>query len=583
MFNSEISPTNLHKMIQRAMRRRGVRADCAPNLEGWTNFLEAIEQMIIEFEANRNRLEKSVRLSSQKLKSTYEELERETQLRLQESEHHQRNLQKLVKARTVELEQAQSHLEEVNRQLEYDANNDSLTGARNRSFFMRLLNQVIGNREHLKDPRSLPALFFLDFDRFKQVNDTLGHNAGDDVLKRTIERLMGILPNPNDCLARLGGDEFVLLTRVSSSMEAFMIAESITECLSQPMPGYGREIRVFASIGIAIANETYSEASDLVRDADIAMYKAKDSDMAYRLFDEEMRRTHVEQIEIEQELEVAIAQSQFVVNYQPVIDITTSSVSSMESLVRWIHPVKGVISPLKFIPLAEERRLVTYIDRIVFEKSCQQFKQWQDDGTVYPGQRFNVNVASEQFDRMDLIPFLTETLDKIGIATTDVVLEITENHLLKDSHLVGKNLTELSNIGFHIYMDDFGTGYSSLNYLAKYPIDGIKIDRCFVRGIETEAERREIIRSILAMAAALNIKVVVEGVETETQLKILTELGCHQFQGYLFAKPLPGDQATEFLKGRTIPSVSCCSTPCADNDFPIVEIPNLGAPGVWVT
>lgn len=572
MLHPELNSTTLHKIIRRAMRRRGVTADTAPTLEGWTEFLEAIQQTIIEFEANRTRLEKTVRISSEKLKSTFHELECETQLRLTESENHQRNLQQLVKERTAELEEAQAHLKEVNRQLEYDANNDSLTGARNRSYFMRLLNHVLSNRDHESNSNQAPALFFLDFDRFKQINDTLGHNAGDKVLKEIVQRMMGILPHAGDCFARLGGDEFVLLTNVSSGMEAFMIAESIAECMSQPLTGYGREVRVFASIGIAIANDANVDACDLVRDADIAMYKAKDSSVAYRLFDEEMRKTHVEQIEIEQELEVAIEESQFVVNYQPIIDVQTRSVSSMESLVRWVHPVKGVISPLKFIPLAEERRLVTYIDRIVFRKSCQQFRKWQEDSVVYPGQRFNVNVASEQFDRMDLVPFLTETLKEFGIQTTDVVLEITENHLLNDSHQVGRNLTELSGIGFHIYMDDFGTGYSSLNYLAKYPIDGIKIDRCFVRGIEVESETREIIRSILAMAAALKTKVVIEGVETEEQLEILKELGCRHFQGYLFAKPLPGDEATTFLQSRQIPSVSEPGL-----DFPIIKIPNLGA------
>jgi diguanylate cyclase (GGDEF)-like protein len=562
------------------MRRRGVTADVAPTLEGWTEFLEAIQQTIVAFEADRCRLEKSVRISSEKLKSTYSELERETKLRLQDSEDHQRNLQQLVKERTAELEKAQAHLKDVNRQLEHDANNDSLTGARNRSYFMRLLSHVLSNRSPGSDSEYVPALFFLDFDRFKQINDTLGHNAGDEVLKEIVKRMAGILPNAGDCFARLGGDEFVLLTNVRSGMEAFMIAESITECLGKPLPGYDRDIRVSASIGIAIANEAYVEACDLLRDADIAMYKAKDCDVAYRLFDEEMRKTHIENIEIEQELETAIENSQFVVNYQPIIDIDTQSVSSMESLVRWVHPEKGVISPMKFIPLAEERRLVTFIDRIVFQKSCQQYKAWRDSGAIYPGQRFNVNIASEQFDRMDLVPFLTETLEQVGICTSDVVLEITENHLLKDSHLVGKNLTQLSEIGFKIYMDDFGTGYSSLNYLAKYPIDGIKIDRCFVRGIEaeSEAESREIIRSILAMAAALKIKVVIEGVETEPQLQVLRDLGCRNFQGYLFAKPLASEEATRFLESRQIPGAS----PNAD-EFPIIKIPNLSGTELFAT
>jgi len=556
--------------IQRTMRRQGVTADQRPSQEGWTNFLEAIERNFIEFEANRTRLEKSVEVSSEKLKSTFLELETETRLRLQQSESHKRNLEKLVKERTAELEQARSHLEDINRRLEYDANNDSLTGARNRSYFMRLLNHYLSHRSYGSSTETLPALFFLDFDRFKQINDTLGHNAGDNVLKELVHRMMSILPAEGDCFARLGGDEFVLLTNVGTEQEALNIAKTISDTLNQPVLGLSREVRIGASIGIAIANENYVEAFELVRDADIAMYKAKDSGVNYRLFDEQMRLTHLEQIEIEQELEVAIKTSQFIVNYQPVVDVNSQAVCSMESLVRWEHPTKGIISPVKFIPLAEKRRLVTYIDRIVFRKSCQQYKKWRDDHVTFEGQKFNVNVASEQFDRTDLVPFLTQTLGEIGIVTSDVVLEITENHLLKDSSLVAENLTRLSAIGFGIYMDDFGTGYSSLNYLAKYPIDGIKIDRCFVRDIADELESREIIRSILAMASALEIKVVVEGVETVEQLEILRGLGCQQFQGYLFAKPMDVKQATTFLKERKIPIITD-----NENNFPIVTIPNV--------
>ena len=561
--------------LKRAMRRQGVTSEQRPSLEGWTNFLEAIEQTFTEFEVNRARLEKSVAVSSAKLKSTFHELETETQLRLQESESHKLNLEKLVRERTAELEQARSHLEDINRRLEYDANNDSLTGARNRSYFMRLLNHHLSHRSQVRSCESSSALFFLDFDRFKQINDTLGHNTGDSVLKEIVRRMMAILPSEGDCFARLGGDEFVLLTNVRDEQQACAIAEAISVTLNKPVMGCSREVKICASIGIAIANENYTEAFELVRDADIAMYKAKDANVAYRMFDEQMRLTHLAQIEIEQELEVAIQSSQFIVNYQPVVDVNTQTVCSMESLVRWIHPTKGIIPPDKFIPLAEKRGLVTNIDRIVFRKSCEQYKQWKDNGITYEGQKFNVNVASEQFDRMDLVPFLTKTLDEIGIATSDVVLEITENHLLNDSSLVIENLTQLSAIGFTIYMDDFGTGYSSLNYLAKYPIDGIKIDRCFVCDIEKESESSEIIRSILAMAAALKIKVVVEGVETGEQLEILKGFGCQQFQGYLFAKPMDAEHATTFLQDRKIPLVRT-----NEFKFPMVTMPNLTEPTI---
>lgn len=565
-------------MIRRTMRRQGVSADCLPTLEGWGDFLEAIDQAVAELESNRDQSAQSVEIAPSELKHTSSALENKALLRPEDSDFQKRKLELLVNERTNELESARATLEETNRRLEYDANNDSLTGARNRSYLMRLLDHDLGNRgnaeyaENAENGELKLALFFIDLDRFKQVNDSLGHNSGDKILKQMVDRIAQVLPNEGDCLARVGGDEFAVLTNVRDEQEAFSVAEKVHKVISNPVQGYGREIKLCANVGFVIATEDYTQACDLVRDSEIAMYKAKECGTPYRLFDEEMRRTRLEQIEIEQELEIAIEKSQFVVNYQPIIDVETKTVCSMESLVRWIHPTKGVISPAQFIPLAEDRRLVTFIDRIVFRKSCQQYKNWRQSHATFPNQKFNVNLASEQFDRLDLVPFLTETLKETAIETTDVILEITENHLLNDSKLVEENLSKLSKIGFMIYMDDFGTGYSSLNYLAKYPIDGIKIDRCFVNDIENEPEIRELLKSILAMANALKINVVTEGVETIEQLQILTSLGCHCFQGYLFAKPMSADSATEFLLRKTIPFLRCL-----DLNIPTVVVPKINA------
>ncbi|WP_041659882.1 putative bifunctional diguanylate cyclase/phosphodiesterase [Acaryochloris marina] len=534
----------LSRMLKRLMRRQGVTADEVPNLSGWTNFVLAVNQTIQEFTANRELLEQSVQSTSLKLKQAYEDLKSESSLRLAQADLHQRELENLVQERTAELQAAQLHLEQINKRLEYDATHDDLTGLANRNQLMRELNRCVAQLG--TDLAVGLCFFFIDFDRFKQINDRFGHLMGDKVLIQVANRL-STLAGDATCLARLGGDEFVLLTGQLTVAEAYKLAQRITAAFAQPLRIRETEISMSASVGIVLGDASYQSADDVVRDADIAMYRAKATGNCYQFFDERMRTEYLEGLELERELETAVREKQFRVNFEPIVDIHQSDIYSIESLVRWIHPDKGIISPGRFISLAEELGLVIDIDRIVFEQTCKQFRQWRASGITRPQQKFNVNLSCGQLERSDIIPFLLSTIDVSGISPHDVVLEITESYLLADSVLVMKNLNEMNELGFSIFVDDFGTGYSSLSYLAKYPIHGIKIDRSFVRDLTESPESKELIRSMIAMADALNLQVVTEGVETLEQLQIMTELGCRYIQGFLFTRPMDAMQAETFL------------------------------------
>ncbi|MEA5464141.1 putative bifunctional diguanylate cyclase/phosphodiesterase [Leptothoe sp. PORK10 BA2] len=394
------------------------------------------------------------------------------------------------------------------------------------------------------------CVFFIDFDRFKQINDRFGHLAGDKVLIHVTNRLSALISD-TICFARLGGDEFVMLLGNLDESEAVNLAQRINDAFVQPIRIHDTEISISASVGIVLADMSYQSADDVLRDADIAMYRAKTTGNCYQLFDEEMRTEHLEKIELEGELKIAVCEKQFRINFEPIVDLQESVIFSIESLVRWVHPEKGIISPGRFIPLAEELGLIIEIDRFVFDKTCKQFCQWRENGITSPHQKFNVNLSCSQLERSDIVPFLLSMIDVSNISPHDVVLEITESYLLADSGLVMKNLNEMNKLGFNIFVDDFGTGYSSLSYLAKYPIHGIKIDRSFVRDLATSKESKELIRSIIAMAGALNLTVVTEGVETMEQLHIIMELGCRYIQGFLFTRPMNSVQAETFLANKS--------------------------------
>ncbi len=543
----EITSSELNRILTRLMRRQGVAVDEVPNFEGWNNFVLAVNQMLKEFKANRQLLEQSVKSTSLKLQQAYEDLKLESSLRLAQADSHQRELENLVQERTAELQNAQLHLEKINKRLEYDATHDDLTGLANRNQLMKELNRCVSMLGTDMDLGF--CFFFIDFDRFKQINDTFGHLMGDKVLIQVANLLSALVGDPM-CLARLGGDEFVLLMDQLDQPTAVKLAQRMTDAFAQPIRIRDTEISLAVSVGILLADASYQSSDEVIRDADIAMYRAKAIGNCYQLFDEGMRKEHLERMELERELEIAVREKQFCINFEPIVNTDESEIFSIESLVRWIHPEKGLISPCHFIPLAEELGLIIEVDRLIFEKTCTQYRQWRASGITSPNQKFNVNLSSAQLEKTDIVPFLLSVIDVSDISPYDVVLEITESYLLEDSGLVMRNLNKMNELGFSIFVDDFGTGYSSLSYLSKYPIHGIKIDRSFVKDLDSTPESRELIRSIIAMAEALNLKVVTEGVETIEQLNIISELGCHYIQGFLFTRPMNSMEVEAFLEEK---------------------------------
>lgn len=574
MFNS--SDKELNPGLARLMRRKGVSVDRLPTPERWEDFLLAVDLCLDGYEKNRELLDASAKISSSKLRKLYEQLKNESSLRLAESERHQQELENDVQQRTADLREAQCELQKINQRLEYDATHDSLTGVHNRMYFIRELNRRFEIcRESSWSERI--AVCYVDFDKFKRINDTLGHDVGDQLLIAFAERMQAVL-SEGDCLARLGGDEFTLLANLSETVDENELATRIAAEFEAPFLCGGMEVAFRASVGVVVASEQHESAEEMMRDADFAMYRAKSKQRLFVLFDQQMRDDARKTLELERELKLAIAERQFVVNFEPIVNTRNGRIYSTEGLARWKHPQKGIIAPDQFLPIAQESGSVVSIDRIILEKACCTFRRWLDEAVVPSDHKININLSNGQLERVDSIPFFLETIEKFGIDSSQVVLEILESHLLDDTGQAAQNIHGLSKLGFEIFVDDFGTGYSSLSYLAKYPIDGIKIDRMFVRDSEEKPEHRELIRSIIAMANALNVKVVVEGVETLEQLKLATDLGCHLVQGFVFTTPMQERRAAAFLRNDShldvIQELECLQ---AIDHVPLADVLTLDA------
>ena len=501
---SDISNYELNTSLARIMRRKGVSVDMPPTTEGWEDFLQAVDSCLANYEKNRTLLDRSAKISSVGRRRLYEQLKTQWSLRLKESERHQRELEFEVLERTADLREAQIELQQINKRLHYDATHDSLTGVFNRACFIEELNRrfEICRKSEWKNRI---AVFYVDFDKFKRINDSLGHEVGDQLLIGFSHRMQAVL-NQNDCLARLGGDEFTILANLGEFSDERDIARRIAAEFEAPFQCRGLEVAIQASVGGVVANHTHQSVQEMMRDADIAMYAAKKKKRSFVIFDQQMFNDVQESLALERELKLAISERQFIVNYQPIIDIRNKRVCSTESLARWNHPERGIISPDKFIPIAEESGSTTGIDRSIFEKTCATLRNWLDDSVVAEDHKVNVNFSSGQLERFDSIPFLLKTMKKYEIKSSQIVIEILESHLLDDTGQASQNIHDLSKLGFEVFIDDFGTGYSSLSYLAKYPIDGLKIDRMFIRDAEKKPENRELIRSIVAMADRVECK-----------------------------------------------------------------------------
>ena len=434
--------------------------------------------------------------------------------------------------------------EETIRRLAY---HDSLTGLPNRALFEDRLQMALAQaRRH----GEMLGVIFLDVDRFKLVNDTLGHSAGDKLLQSVADDL-SLLVRDCDTVARVGGDEFtLLLPSLSRAEDVTEIAQRILECLRHPRVIGGQEFRATASLGITMFPSDGHDGETLLRNADTAMYRAKDHGRDnYQLYTAAMNQRVMERLSFEQSLRHALARDELKVFYQPIIDIASGRVTAAEALVRWFHPERGVIMPDEFIPLAEETGLIVELGEVVLRESCKQVAEWRKEGIELS--RVAVNLSARQLQQEDLVARIAGIVKETGVPADVLQLEITEGAVLRNVDYAISMLNQLREMGVGIALDDFGTGYSSLTYLKRFPVDAVKIDRTFVRDLEHDASDATIVSTVIAMAENLGLRVIAEGVETEQQLAFLRARGCTEFQGYLFSKPVPPDEFARAVRERS--------------------------------
>lgn len=458
------------------------------------------------------------------LQKAYEDLE--TRIRERTSNLEKANEQ--LQAQIVERHIAQS-------KLLYDAFHDALTGLPNRALFMQRLENAL---EKAKQQDCLLAVLFLDLDRFKIINDSLGHLVGDQLLVAIASRLQ-ICLRPGDLVARLGGDEFtILLENIKDVSDATKVAERIQQELTKSFFLNGYEVFTAASIGIALNDIDCDRPEDLLRDADVTMYRAKSLGTRYEVFDSSMHTQAMTRLQLENDLQRAIKRKEFRLEYQPIVSLDNGTIIGFEALVRWQHPLRGLVAPIEFIPVAEETGLIVPIGWWVLRKACMQMYQWQQNSATTLALTINVNFSTKQFSQPHLVEQIEQILQETGLEASCLQLEITESVIADNPESVAAILWQLKELGVRLYIDDFGTGYSSLSYLHRFPIDGLKIDQTFVSKIGVEHENIELVSTITTMAHNLSLNVVAEGIETSEQLAHLKVLQCEYGQGYFFFDPL---------------------------------------------
>jgi len=454
-------------------------------------------------------------------------------------------LEQQVKLRTLALEDEITHRKQAEKLLQHTAAHDSLTGLPNRTVFLDLLNHAIACAKRKADFSF--AVLFLDLDRFKVVNDSLGHYAGDVLLKILAQELLAIVRN-QDTVARLGGDEFVILIEdLASNEEAFEVAKRITEFLQQPFTIENQLVYTGTSIGISFSNERYDDADTMLRDADTAMYHAKDNGRGrYEVFDDSMHHKVQNALSLEADIREAIDWQEFIPYFQPIIKLDNQQLKGFEALARWKSTKRGFVYPNDFIPLAEDTGLIQAIDMQIIEISCQQLKIWQDElgcDDLY----VSCNLFANQFFSTSLPQDIENILQNTGLSPHNLRVELTERALLENAEIVLTNMQALKNLGVKILLDDFGTGYSSLGYLHRFPIDVLKIDRSFISNVHEHDNHRAIIKTIIDLANNLQMSTVGEGIENLVDAQLLQQMDCVYGQGYYFAKPMSSQHATEYI------------------------------------
>jgi diguanylate cyclase (GGDEF)-like protein len=447
--------------------------------------------------------------------------------------------------------------------LVHQATHDALTGLANRTLFRERVGHAMNG---INKDRTI-AVMYIDLDNFKDVNDGLGHDAGDQLLGAIADRLLSATRG-SDTVARLGGDEFAILLRgVRSQSEVVIVADRVLRSLDVPLGVASTDVRVGASVGIAFG-EPHSTAEDLLRQADVAMYAAKHGGKGgYVIFEQAMHKAALERLVLETDLRAALDRGELELHYQPVVDLASRTIVGAEALIRWRHPERGLVSPVDFIPLAESTGLIIPIGRWVLSEACRQAAAWQRvasngrrDGKA-PAEAFTigVNISAWQVQHPTMVESVREALRESGLHPSMLMLEITESVMLRDTNATLSRLRELKALGLSLAVDDFGTGYSSLSYLQRFPIDVLKIDKAFVDPLGASGERASLTRAIVALGDALGLQMVAEGIERSEQVEGLRFLGCPIGQGFLFSEPLPAADFSELLDesvGRRAPPLA---------------------------
>ena len=451
---------------------------------------------------------------------------------------------KQLRAQQENLEREIDERKRAEETIRHQAHHDALTGLPNRVLLMDRLTQALAQaRRH----EQIVALMFLDLDEFKVVNDTAGHELGDELLEAVADRIKPLL-REGDTFARLGGDEFALLLPAVGHMDGIAeVARRILGSLREPHLLGGREFHVPTSIGISIFPNDGEDAETLLRNADIAMYRAKDGGKdRFQLFKPAMTIDLEERVTIENDLRAAMERDEFVLHYQPQVNFNTGRVVGVEALIRWQHPDRGLVAPMEFIPVAEAIGLIRPLGEWVLRTACAQAKAWQEAGL--PPLRIAVNLAARQFQQPDLPEMVSKVLEEAGLAPQWLELEITESTAMRDAEFTTLALNRLKEMGVGVSIDDFGTGYSSLGYLKRFPVNEVKIDHSFVDDIISDPDDSAIVATIIGLARILNLRVVAEGVETAEQRTFLEEMECNDMQGFLFSKPVPAEEFEKILE-----------------------------------
>ena len=464
----------------------------------------------------------------------------ERERRLEAENHASQLADSLVKE-----ERANDALRKSEKAFQHAALHDSLTGLANRKNLWGVLSQMID--EYKDDPGMSFQVLFIDIRSFKRINDTLGHSVGDKVLSIAAKRFVRML-EPDDIVARIGGDEFAIVLRdLSTTGKAQKVARRIYQNITQPFSLSGNKIQIDVNIGIAPCDAEYNTPEEILRDADIAMHFAKEKEDGFAVFTKELRFRFLEQIRFETDLRHALDREELAMHYQPIVSISDGRLVGFEALLRWYHRDTGFIPPAKFIPVAEQSGLIQPITVWILRETSRQLAEWQKISPDYADLIVSVNISGKHLSNDDLIDDVENALADSGIRPETLKLEVTESSAMENAEHTINLLNRLKKIGVQLSIDDFGTGFSSLSYLQRLPFDTLKIDRSFVYSVGEQGENSEILQTIISLAKSLRMRVIAEGIETESQLAVLRNLGCDYGQGYLLAKPKPKEETETLL------------------------------------